>query len=87
MERCDAIVCTGSGTGIETPMDKVEQFKTVVGDFPVMVGAGVTLETALTTMSKCDGMIVGSWFKYGHQAHNVVCEENVRAFMKALSAD
>ena len=87
MERCDAIVCTGSGTGIETPMDKVEQFKTVVGDFPVMVGAGGTLETALTTMSKCDGMIVGSWFKYGHQAHNVVCEENVRAFMKALSAD
>lgn len=25
-ERCDAIVCTGTGTGIETPMDKVEQF-------------------------------------------------------------
>ncbi|MDY4741413.1 MAG: BtpA/SgcQ family protein [Alloprevotella sp.] len=86
-ERCDAIVCTGTGTGIETPLDKVDQFKATVGNFPVIVGAGVTLETVQTTMSRCDGMIVGSWFKYEHQAHNVVCEENVRDFMEAISMD
>lgn len=84
-ERCDAVVCTGSGTGIETPMAKVEQFKATLGEFPVVVGAGVTLDTARETLRKSDGMIVGSWFKYGHEAHNVVNEEFVKVFMEALA--
>ena len=84
-ERCDAIVCTGSGTGMETPMDKVEQFKATLGDFSVVVGAGVTLETAQETMSKSDGMIVGSWFKFGHDAHHLVNETYVKEFMEALA--
>ena len=86
-ERCDAVVCTGSGTGMETPMEKVELFKATLGEFPVIVGAGVTFDTARETMNKSDGMIIGSWFKYGHQAHNVLCEENVREFMKAISVN
>ena len=36
------LVCTGSGTGKETPVEKVKQFKSALGDFPVIVGAGVT---------------------------------------------
>ena len=83
-ERCDAVVCTGSGTGMKTPMEKVEQFKATLGDFPVVVGAGVTLETARETMRKSDGMIVGSWFKFGHDANNMVNEAHVRAFMETL---
>ena len=66
-------------------MDKVEQFKATVGDFPVIVGAGVTLETAKETMSKSDGMIVGSWFKFGHNASNMVNESYVKEFMETLS--
>lgn len=84
-ERCDAIVCTGAGTGQETPLAKVEQFKATLDDFPVIVGAGVTLETAQATMSKSDGMIVGSWFKYGHDACNMVNETYVREFMEVLA--
>lgn len=84
-ERCDAIVCTGSGTGMETPMEKVEQFKTTLGNFPVVVGAGVTLETAKETLLGSDGMIVGSWFKFGHKAQNVVNEAYVKEFMEALA--
>lgn len=84
-ERCDAVVCTGSGTGMKTPMEKVEQFKATLGDFPVVVGAGVTLETARETMRKSDGMIVGSWFKFGHDANNMVNEAHVRAFMETLA--
>ena len=83
-ERCDAVVCTGSGTGMETPMSKVEQFKATLGDFPVVVGAGVTLDTAQETMSKSDGMIVGSWFKFGHNAYNMVNEAYVEAFMETI---
>ncbi len=82
MQRCDAIVCTGTGTGIITPVEKMEQFKKIVGDFPVIVGAGVTLESAAITASKSDGAIVGSWLKRKHEAHNPVSPRYVKQFMK-----
>ena len=82
MRRCDAITCTGEGTGLATPMQKLSDFKDVVGDFPVIVGAGVTLETAKETAEKSDGVIVGSWFKDGHDAYGVVNEQYVEEFMK-----
>lgn len=84
MDRCDAIVCTGEGTGMATPMEKVSEFKSVVGDFPVLVGAGVTLETAAETFSKGDGAIVGSWFKEHHDAAWPVNEDYVKTFMAKL---
>lgn len=84
MERCDAIVCTGSGTGIETPMNKINDFKATVGEFPVIVGAGVTLSSAAETMRRCDGMIVGSWFKHKHDAYNMVNEKYVKEFMEVI---
>ena len=83
MRRCDAIVCTGEGTGLATPMQKFSDFKDVVGDFPVVVGAGVTLETAKETAEKSDGVIVGSWFKDGHDASGAVNEQYVKEFIKA----
>ena len=86
-ERCDAVVCTGSGTGMETPMEKVEQFKASLGEIPVIVGAGVTLDTARETMNKSDGMIVGSWFKFGHNANNMVHEAYVKEFIEALAGE
>lgn len=85
MQRCDAIVCTGEGTGLATPMQKLSDFKEVVGDFPVIVGAGVTLETAKETAEKSDGAIVGSWFKDGHNASGAVNEQYVKKFMKVWS--
>ncbi len=82
MQRCDAIVCSGEGTGLATPLEKVDAFKKVVGDFPVVVGAGVTLETAATTADRSDGAIVGSWFKKDHNAYNPIEEEHVRQFVE-----
>ena len=81
MERCDAIVVTGEGTGIATPIEKVREFRKVVGDFPLVVGAGVTIDSIAESMPLCDGMIVGSWFKYDHSAYEDVCREFVGAFM------
>lgn len=54
-------------------------------DFPVIVGAGVTLEAAREIMCKSDGMIVGSWFKFDHKAQNMVNDTYVKAFMEALA--
>lgn len=82
MQRCDAIVCTGAGTGLVTPLEKVGKFKKVVGDFPVIVGAGVTLEAANITARKSDGAIVGSWFKEEHDAHNPLVDSYVKQFVQ-----
>lgn len=85
-ERCDAIVCTGEGTGMATPFKKVEEFKAVLGDFPVIVGAGVSLDTAKETFEKADGAIIGSWFKDGHRDVNNVNEEYVKAIVSAIDS-
>lgn len=81
MDRCNAIVCTGEGTGQSTPFDKIEQFKDVVGEFPVIVGAGVTASTACHSAEISDGAIVGSWFKEGHRDIGTVNEAYVEDFM------
>lgn len=85
MKRCDAIVCTGTGTGQNTPFEKIEEFKSVVKDFPIIVGAGVTIETAEETFRKSDGAIIGSWFKYKHDACNTVNPDYVKSIAKVIN--
>lgn len=62
---CDAVVCTGSGTGKETPIDKLQSFKKILINKPLIVGAGVTKDNVLAQLSIADGAIVGSAFKPG----------------------
>ncbi len=81
MERCDAIVVTGDGTGVATPWEKILEFHKVVGDFPLVVGAGVTADTVAESLAICDGAIVGSWFKNGHRDTGDVNGDYVRLFM------
>ncbi len=81
-DRCDAIVCTGTGTGQSTPFGKVKEFKKVVGKTPVIVGAGVTASTARETATIANGAIVGSWLKEGHQAIGTVNKSYVEEFMR-----
>lgn len=82
MERCDAIVCTGEGTGVPTPIGKVQEFKSMLKEFPVIVGAGVTIDTVGETYSVADGAIVGSWVKDNHDAYNPVNEQYVELMAK-----
>lgn len=81
-ERCDAIVCTGEGTGIPTPMGKVKEFKAVLNDFSVIVGAGVTIDTIGETFNEADGVIVSSWIKDNHDAYSPVNEQYVELMAK-----
>ena len=82
-ERCDAVVCTGTGTGEPTPFGKVREFKSVLKDFPILVGAGVTLETIDETFRFADGAIIGSWFKTGHHDAGDLNEEYVARMVHA----
>lgn len=76
-----AVVCTGSGTGQATPFEKVKEFKSILGDFPIIVGAGVTDKTAAETAKCSDGAIVGNRLKHNHHDFGFVNADNVRIFM------
>ena len=84
MERCDAIVVTGEGTGINTDLKKIKAFRAVLGDFPLIVGAGMTAETVKEQLTYADGGIVGSYFKHDGQAHHPMEEARVMRFMNAV---
>ncbi|MBQ7001090.1 MAG: membrane biogenesis protein [Oscillospiraceae bacterium] len=81
MERCDAIVVTGEGTGISTDLKKIKTFRSILGDFPLIVGAGMTAETAQEQLIFSDGAIVGSYFKEFGEAEYPVDEERVKEFI------
>lgn len=81
MERCDAIVVTGAGTGISTDLEKIKTFRAILGDFPLIVGAGMTAETAQEQLAYSDGAIVGSYFKEFGEAEYPVDEERVKEFI------
>lgn len=81
MQRCDAIVVTGEGTGQVTPMEKVRQFRETLADFPLVLGAGVKPDTLRDTLAYCDGAIVGSYFKEEHRDYGDVYAPHVEAFM------
>lgn len=63
-ERCDGVVVTGKGTGQETPLDKVKEFRSILGDdIPLIVGAGVTSQNCADQLAVADAVIVGSYLK------------------------
>ncbi len=82
--RCDAVVVTGDGTGLMTPEEKIAQFREELGEFPLITGAGITLDTIQDTLKLCDGVIVGSWFKGRHRANYDVEEKYVKQLMRAV---
>ena len=63
MQRCGAIVTTGAGTGIETPIEKLRAYKKILGNFPLIAGAGVNADNIKEQLSVADGAIIGSSFK------------------------
>ena len=83
-ERCNAVVVTGSGTGVDTGMEKIRQFRDALGDFPLIVGAGITEDTCAEQLSAADGAIVGSWFKEDGITEAPVDSERVRRFMEIV---
>lgn len=85
MERCDAVVVTGEGTGIRTDLEKIKTFRSVLGDFPLVVGAGLTSQTVAEQLSYADGAIVGSYFKEHGDAVYPMDEARVQRFMRSVN--
>ncbi|MCC0664464.1 BtpA/SgcQ family protein [Clostridioides sp. ZZV15-6597] len=84
MTRCDAIAVTENATGQETSMEKIELFRKNVGDFPLVIAAGVTLENAKKQLEIGDMAIIGSYFKDNYQDFGDVSAEHVKTFMDEI---
>ncbi|MBS3094704.1 hypothetical protein J4474_03490 [Candidatus Pacearchaeota archaeon] len=82
--NCNIIVTTGDGTGIETSIQKLKDFKNYLGDFPLIVGAGVNLKNVTEQLSVADGAIVGSAFKPYKNTYEKVDRNLVRNFMNEV---
>jgi len=83
-ERCDAVVVTGVGTGISTEQEKIRLFRETLGDFPLIVGAGMTEENCREQLAIADGAIIGTWFKRDGITEAPVDPERVRRFMQIV---
>lgn len=84
VERCDGICVTGDETGKTTPIEKIKEFKEVIGDFPLIVAAGITKETLIEQMSIADAAIVGSYFKDTRKDTGDVCAAHVKEIMDLM---
>lgn len=82
--RAEAIVVTGKERGGETPEDKIRYFRKVIGNHPLLVGAGITPENAYEKLSITDGAIVGRAFKPERDTRKPVDKYLVRDLMDAV---
>lgn len=63
MGRCDCVCVTGDGTGMQTPLDKLKQFRGAMGDFPLIICSGLNEENCEEQLKIANGAVVGSFFK------------------------
>jgi len=59
----DVLVVSGPATGQATPLAEVKRVRSAVPAVPLLVGSGVTAETAAELLSVADGLIVGTSVK------------------------
>jgi len=59
----DALVVSGPATGQATPLAEVKRVRSAVPNVPLLIGSGVTAETAAELLSVADGLIVGTSVK------------------------
>jgi hypothetical protein len=79
--RDESVVVTG--TGKETEIDEIRQFRKAIGEFSLILGAGLGQEgpTFGAAAILADGCIVGSWFKVGYQVNGDVDLDFVRSWI------
>jgi predicted TIM-barrel enzyme len=82
--HCDAIAVTGSGTGVDTDSDKIREFRQHLSDFPLVIGAGMTVATIKEKLTLADAAIVGSTFKDTRKDAGEVSQAHVMEFMDVV---
>jgi membrane complex biogenesis BtpA family protein len=89
----DGVIVTGTATAEPTAPEEVKAVREAVDSaalggsgIPVLVGSGVTPETAPALLEHADALIVGSWFKEDGHWRNPPHPERVRRIVDAVAA-
>lgn len=83
--RADAIVTTGLGTGIETPIEKLLEIrKYLCENVPIITGAGVNQINCRQQLAIVNGAIIGSACKDTLEAYGEVNPDNVEIIANAV---
>ena len=80
----DGLVVSGRATGEATPLEDVKRVRSAVPDVPILVGSGVTPETAAELLSIADALIVGTSLKHGGDVSQPVDPARVRRLVDAV---
>jgi membrane complex biogenesis BtpA family protein len=79
----DGLVVSGQATGATTPIGDVKRVRSAVPGVPLLVGSGVTPETAAELLSVADALIVGTALKRHGNVASPVDPERVRRLVAA----
>lgn len=79
----DALVVSGRATGEATAVADVKRVRSAVPRVPLLVGSGVTPETAPELLSIADALIVGTYVKRDGDVTNPVDPARVRRLVDA----
>lgn len=82
----DALIVSGTGTGVPTDLSNAECVKRAVPDRPLWIGSGATAETISDTLRIADGAIVGTALKRGGKTTNPIDPTRMVTFMKAAAS-
>jgi membrane complex biogenesis BtpA family protein len=80
----DGLVVSGRATGDATPVEDVKRVRSAVPDIPILVGSGVTPDTAPELLSLADALIVGTSLKRDGDVSNPVDPARVRRLVDAV---
>ena len=80
----DGLVVSGRATGEATPLEDVKRVRSAVPDVPILVGSGVTPETAAELLSVADALIVGTSLKHDGDVSQPVDLARVRRLVDAV---
>lgn len=77
----DALIVSGTGTGVPADFDDLEVVRAAVPDARVLVGSGVTPKNVVTALAHANGAIVGSAVMTGGAAGSGVDPDRARALV------
>ena len=83
MHLADAIVLTGSSTGVAPDLDSLKSVRASTS-LPIIVGSGISAENIGLFYDHADGFIVGSSLKENGVWHGPVSEERAQELMSSV---
>jgi hypothetical protein len=82
----DALIISGTGTGMAADIGDVERVRRACPRAKILLGSGVTVENAREFLQFADGVIVGTSLKVGGKLDNPVDPKRVAALVRVVHA-